>query len=332
MESWGYISGLLRAERTHTLTDGFFTSLAESPDAESCAKALEDTAYGSFFQNRGIKDFTPAFEEFTIAKMTSLKESSPQRTLFDVYAMKTDLNNLKLLYKAKIAQREVDWESLSEAGTIAPERMFAIVQDELYNYLPVSVKNALLELASKEFAARKVDFLLDKAYYRERLDILQRASVKDKGYYPVFDLYKKEIDCENIKNLLRAKKIDMDREEIVDLLIPGGFVSPDYYIDQANLSAEDTVELILTGPYGTALAQGLNEWTATKSISLLEKQIDEYILSQVRAFSYIMAGPAVIEETLRTLDVEMKNLKLIIIGKLNDMSTESIKGRVRNVG
>ncbi|MGL5721717.1 MAG: V-type ATPase subunit, partial [Brevinema sp.] len=132
--------------------------------------------------------------------------------------------------------------------------------------------------------------------------------------------------------LLRAKKIDMDREEIADLLIPGGFVSPDYFIDQANLSAEDTVELILAGPYGSALAQGLNEWASTKSISLLEKQIDEYILHQVKAFSYIMAGPAVIEETLRGLDVEMKNLKLIIIGKLNDMSTESIKGRVRNVG
>ncbi|MGL5255190.1 MAG: V-type ATPase subunit [Brevinema sp.] len=332
MESWGYISGLLRAERTHTLTNGFFATLAESPDAESCAKALEDTAYGSFFQNRSIKDFTPAFEEFTIEKIAALKQSSPQHTLFNVYAMKTDLNNLKLLYKAKISQREVAWETLSEAGTIAPERMFAIVQDELYNFLPIPVKNALLELSSKEFAARKVDFLLDKAYYSERLSVLRRASVKNKAYLPIFDLYKKEIDCENIKNILRAKKIDMNREEMVDLLIPGGFVSPDFFIDQANLSAEDTVELILTGPYGPSLAQGLSEWASTKSISSLEKQIDEYLLQQVKAFSYIMTGPAVIEETLRTLDVEMKNLKLIIIGKLNDMSTESIKGRVRNVG
>lgn len=332
MESWGYLSGLLRAERVHTLKDGFFSALAESADLDACAKALEDTAYGLLFQGKALKEFAQVFDDYFSKRLGEIRESSPCPLLADLYALKADLNNLKMVYKAKQSGREVAWERLSEAGTMPPEEMFSTVQDELYNRLPAPVQQALLELHEKQGDARRVDFLIDKAYYAYRLSLLKEEAEKDEDYKALYEFYRRECDCENIKNLLRAKRMELDKDLIGDLLISGGYISPDFYLDQPNLGAEDTAELIKDTAYGEHLAAGIAEWLNLRSASLLEKQIDEYLLDQLRAFSYIASGPAVAEESLRTLEIELKNLKLIIIGKLNDMSAETIKGRVRNVG
>lgn len=332
MESWGYLSGLLRAERVHALRDGFFSVLAESADTDACAKALEDTVYGPLFQGKALKEFAQVFDEYYTKRLNEISASAPGPLPALLYALKTDLNNLKMVYKAKQSGREVAWERLSEAGTFAPEDMFSIVQEELYNRLPAPVREALLQLNEKQGDARRADFLIDRAYYTYRLDVLKEAAAKDEAYTALYDFYRKECDCENIKNLLRAKRMDLDKELVADLLIPGGHISPGFFLDQPNLSAEDTAELISDTAYGPALSAGITEWLTSQSASLLERLIDEYMLDQLKAFAYISSGPAVAEECLRTLDIELKNLKLIIIGKLNAMDAETIKGRVRNVG
>ena len=46
-------------------------------------------------------------------------------------------------------------------------------------------------------------------------------------------------------------------------------------------------------------------------------------------FVYKMSGPEVVEEFIRLKKMEIKNLKIVFIGKLNEMSTEDIKMRLR---
>lgn len=333
MESWGYLSGLLRAEKVHTLTNHQFTSFAETVDSEHLLKSLEDTVYGELFQGKALKDYSGIFNEYYQQKFQQISEVSPCPIILNVHALKADLNNLKLCYKAKISGRQISWENLSEKGTISPERMFSIVEHELWNELPSTIAQALISLneQSKD-TLRQIDFLLDKAYYAYRVEILQQATENDSLMYnELLNFYKKEIDCENIKNIFRAKTMHLEREQIADIMIDGGYISAKYFVDNAHSSVEDIADLIKNSLYGEYFEKSIAQWVGTGSCTLLEKQIDEYLLDISSDFAYTSAGPSVIEETLRSLQTEIKNLKLIIIGKLNNMSAEEIKERVRNV-
>ncbi len=333
MESWGYLSGLLRSEKVHALTNNDFISFADSVNADSLLKSLEDTVYGSLFQGRVLKEFTVIFDEYYQQKFQNIKEIIPCPIIMQVHSLKVDLNNLKICYKAKLSQKKISWEQLSEEGTIAPERMYAIVEYELWNELPTPISKAVIELADgAKDTVRRVDFLLDRAYYTYRLQILQNACYFETDFYKgLVDFYKKEIDCENIKNIFRAKKMNLEKDQIAEIIIVGGYISAEFFIDYANISGEEMADLVKDSAYGEVLSKGINDWITSKSCTILEKQIDEYLLDLTSNFSYLCSGPAIIEESLRSMQIEIKNLKLIIIGKINNMSTEEIKERVRNV-
>jgi len=333
MDSWGYLSGLLRAEQIHTLTDNDFNTYAESKDINTLSKSFEDTKYGVLFQGQSLRNFANIFDNYLKQKMQEIKEMLPSSIIMDVHASKIDLNNLKLCYKAKLKNKKISWEDLSEEGTITPEHMFTIIEYELWNELPSIVADVLIQLNdNSNNNIRKVDFLIDKAYYTYHLNILKQANKSQIGLYKeLIDFYKREIDCENIKNIFRAKTMSLEKEDLVLILISGGYIDPGFYIDQANLSPEDLVDLVRDTAYGEVLSEGIDLWASNKSCTILEKQIDEYSLDVVKNFAFLSEGPAVVEETIRTLQIELKNLKLIIIGKLNNMSTEEIKGRIRYV-
>ncbi|MGL4563106.1 MAG: V-type ATPase subunit [Brevinema sp.] len=332
--SWGYLSGLLRAEGVHTLTENQIFSLAECSDADTLSKALEDTKYAELFQNHSLKEFSTIFDQYYNQKLNEIKNLIPDLTIINLYRLKTDLNNLKICYKAHKANKMVVWEQLSEEGTIAPEYMHSIVEQGLYNMLPKFVATVLVELEqNNQFTLRSADFMIDNAYYSYRLKLLEDACAKNPDEYKIIlDLYKKEIDCENIKNFFRAFKMDLDRQQIEEIIVHGGYISADFFGDQANISLDDIASLVMNTPYGEYLGEGIQYWSETKSCTLLEKQIDEFLIQQVHQLSFIISGPAVIEENLRRLILEIKNLKLIIIGKLNNMSVQEIKERVRHVG
>lgn len=333
MESWGYLSGLLRAEKVHTLTNLQFASLADTTDSEHLLKALEDTVYGELFQGKALKEFTEVVDNYYQQKFLQIKDISPCPIMLNIHQVKADLNNLKLCYKAKLSGRQISWENLSEKGTITPERMFAIVENELWNELPPIIARSLVILGeqSKE-NLRQIDFLLDKAYYTYRIEILTQANIHETLIYSnLLDFYKKEIDCENIKNIFRAKTMHLEKDQVAEIMIDGGHISAKYFVDNANVSSEDIADLVRNSLYGEYFEGAITQWISTGSCTLLEKQIDEYLLNISSDFAYASAGPEVIEETLRSLQIEIKNLKLIIIGKLNNMSAEEIKERVRNV-
>ncbi|MGL4388018.1 MAG: V-type ATPase subunit [Brevinema sp.] len=331
--SWGYLSGLLRSERVHALTENQIFSLAETADADSLMKALEDTKYGELFQGHALKEFSILFDQYYNQKFDEIKNLAPEITIINLYRLKKDLNNLKICLKAKKSNTTVEWEQLSESGTISPEHMYTIVDLGLYNELPRLVAEALIECEqNNQISARSIEFLIDKAYYQYRLTILQDAYTRcPDSYKNILDLYKKEIDCENIKNFFRAFKMDLDKQKIEEIMISGGYISSGFFADQTNLSLDDVSDFMMTAAYAEALQDGIQHWSETKSCTILEKKIDEYLMDQVHNLSFIISGPAVVEESLRIFSLEIKNLKLIIIGKLNNMNVQEIKGRVRYV-
>jgi len=74
---------------------------------------------------------------------------------------------------------------------------------------------------------------------------------------------------------------------------------------------------------------GVEDWKRSGSFSHLEKLFDDHLLSFVKKAKYITFGIEPLIGYLVAKEMEVKNLRTIMVGKFNRLSQEIIKERLR---
>lgn len=75
----------------------------------------------------------------------------------------------------------------------------------------------------------------------------------------------------------------------------------------------------------------IEEYKNTSSLSNFEKYVDDYLMDLIKETNSINYGAEVIFAYLIAKEVEIKNLRLVLVGKVNDLPFEFIKERLREV-
>ncbi len=140
------------------------------------------------------------------------------------------------------------------------------------------------------------------------------------------------IDLENIKNVLRAKKAEIDRSLMPAVILRHGTIPADFFVSISGEVIQEIVLHIRKTAYGHELEPSLNELLEKGGFGALEKQIDEMIMHRLSPFRYVSQGPEVVEEYLWLKNLEIKNLKILFIGKINNIAADEMKERIRQNG
>jgi V/A-type H+-transporting ATPase subunit C len=330
MVDWGYCSGRLRSLENYLLTYNLMLRWSEANSRDNFSKYVADSFYGDEFKDKAIEDYETVFENHILALYKEIEGYIPDDTLLKIHKLIYDANNIKIIFKAKITGGEINWEVLSENGKYPPEELYTMIEEKLYRKFPSSVEKAL-RFAEEEYKRtgniQVSDFIIDNGVNDYRFELLNKP-----GYESVRGYYSKWVDLENIKNLIRSKRMNFDRSIYALVILNGGNISDDYFLNLYGLSLNEICEEIKRGIYGEFLEAGISEFVSTKNFSKLEKLMDEYLVKAITPFKYVAEGPEVLEEFLSMKKLELKNLKIVFIGKLNDMPSEKITQRIRNNG
>ncbi|OHD62194.1 MAG: hypothetical protein A2014_01380 [Spirochaetes bacterium GWF1_49_6] len=330
MDSWGFITGRLRSLENNFLPYGTLIRWSESPNADTFVKYVKDSVYGDIFNEGNLHKYETVLEDHMQGLYDELLKIIPQDSLIRIHRLSSDQNNIKMIYKAKMSGRDVNWEILSENGFYPPEDLFPIIEEKLFSKLHPALDKALRNM-DEEFKKtgniQIAEFILDRAFNDLRLNLLT-----DPAYKNIADYYRVWIDLENIKNLLRAKRLDIDRAYIPHVLLDHGTIDKFFFESMYMSQIGDVAEELIRGRYGELLSEGIRTVLEKRLYSQLEKAIDEFLLAKVGAFRYASSGPEVVEGFILRKLMEIKNLKIVFIGVLNGMDPEEIKGRVRNGG
>jgi len=141
-------------------------------------------------------------------------------------------------------------------------------------------------------------------------------SVKD-----TFSLLAKKVDISNIKSLIAAKEMGLNREETLNFLIPVG----NYYETFEQLADVKTVNDVINGldgtEYGTLLEDALPTYNESKMVLPLESALDKYFLESILSKSAVATdnNSRLLHEFIGT-QVDVANLKLIIRAKNDNLS------------
>jgi len=184
--------------------------------------------------------------------------------------------------------------------------------DEVVNYLR----------GFPDYAGYLDNYPLEKALdieLAETYNLLSRIAPKD--IRNSFNILAKKSDIQNIKSLIAAKAMGIDKDTILNFLIPSGSL----YSEIEQLTDANNVTDIVTGlddtEYGSILEDALPQYEESQMVLPLESALDKYYLENLLESSGIPS-----DENSQILykyignQVDVANLKLIIRAKADGLS------------
>lgn len=316
-----YASGVVRFLENKLLNPTDIERMVDAPDLESAFKVFYDTDYYDNVLDVKPTEFLQALDADLAQVREKIIEMCPDRNLIEFLFMRYDYHNIKLLLKAKYSRNNLD-KYLSELGNQDVEKLKLAIEGDsradLLDYTGESLGKVNQALAKQEVTAKIIDTLLDREYFRQ---YLKKVKVFKSQWLK--DLVKLQIDITNIKIFIRSKKLELTDEHIIQGGNPGIGKLKD-------LSEEEGISQIRF--YMPKAGQAaLDDYLKNKSLGKLEKDLENLELDYVRQAKFVDFGPEVVAAYYLAKKNAVRNVRLIMTGKMNQIPTPEIKELVREI-
>ena len=196
-------------------------------------------------------------------------------------------------------------------------------------YLEPRIREALEEVErdyNENKDPQRIDILFDRYYFNHLYELAKETDI------PLFIKYVKDsIDFTNIRTLIRVKKQKKDMKFLEEVLLPNGNIG----IDELVLSLNEPIEVIISKyrsyDISPEVKKGLEIYQNTSRLSEFERLMDDYLMELNKPSKYVNFGPEPIFSYIIAKETEVKILRIIMVSKVNKLSPEDIRERLRDL-
>ncbi|WP_066895329.1 V-type ATP synthase subunit C [Clostridium nigeriense] len=303
--------------------------MIEAPSASEALRILNETEYSNVSAN--IKR-PEDYEEILTAELKRVYdlvyEISPIKEVVKIMSLKYDYHNIKVLLKGKVLGKDFS-SMLIKLGNIDLQEIKRKIDGDNLKSLNGTLGKGVQE-AMKVFEEtkdpQKIDIIIDKYMYKELVEIKNSLNYKF-----IDNLVKAMIDSTNIRTLLRIKKQKKGRDFASEVIVDGGAIESSKLIALLNESPENIMSKLQSTIYSDLVKEGFEGYIATESASLLEKLSDNYIMDLMKDSKLVTFGPEKILSYIYAKETEIKIIRIIMVGKLNNIAEEVIRERLRDI-
>lgn len=324
-----YAIGRIRALETKLLGRSTFERMLEAPKAEDSLKILAETEYGlSFGDVENVYDFEKALNSELKKTYKVVTDSTRQPMFTMLFTLKHDFHNLKVVLKSDYLAEDTDGLTTG-IGSFSLDRMTRAIKEKAYGDLPPELRKAAEE-AAVDFELnndpQRVDIILDRHLYDELYYIAVKL-----GYKFVVEYVSTEIDLLNINMFLRIQRAGYDVRFLETALLNHGTIDKPVFTESFNEPVNTFAEKLLMGKYGNIAKEGIFAIAETGKATRLEKMLDDYLLNLAKLGKKTSFGVEPIIGYLKAKENEVKIIRIIMVGKINDIPVETIRERLRDV-
>lgn len=317
------VSARIRAMENRLLTRERMEKMLEARSNDEAAKVLSECGYGEF------GTFSPIVVEEKLVQArkdiyADLRSSVPDPNLIDVFRIKYDYHNAKVLIKSEAMGSPAD-RLLVEGGRYPSAVLHEDYNKEDLRNCTKPFQEAVMrakETLSTSGDPQAADFILDKAYFAE---MLSAAEETESTYLTNF--VKLSIDVANLRAAVRASRMERGADFLSQVLVPGGNVS-----EKSVAAAEEAglAALFAGGPLAEAADVGA-KLTAPGSghLTAFERLCDNAIMKYLAGSRSIPFGEHVVVGYLYAREAELTAIRIIMTGRLAGLDTETIRERLR---
>lgn len=319
----------IRVIEKKLLSKNIVERLIGSETPEETIKVLQDSSYGSLVNElESVYDYEKILKAELVELYENLYKISPVKEVIDVMSLKYDYHNIKVLIKEKAINKDLS-NMIIPIGTLSIDKLKTCIASGELKPLGKEISGVISKVESA-FEETKdpqvIDTLLDQMMFEHMMNLATKMDIDFiKKYVEIL------IDVTNIKMMLRVKKQNKESRFLKSVLIPGGTIKNELLMDGVNEDLDTFINKISRTPYAKVLSSILEDYTATGNITSLDVLYDNYIMNHAKEAKRVNFGPEPIIAYIIAKETEIKIIRIIMVGKVNKVSEEVIRERLREL-
>lgn len=297
--------------------------MLEARSNEEAVKVLSECGYGDF------SVLTPAALEEKLraaqgAVYQDLRSAVPDPRLVDVFRIKYDYHNAKVLLKSQAVGTD-ETRLLAGGGRYPVETLRENFYKEDLRDCSEEFRAAVSK-AKETLAAsgdpQAADFVLDRAYFAEMTSTADQV-----GSEFLRGFVKLSIDAANLRAAVRAARMGRGADFLSQVLVPGGNVSEK---DVAAAGASELPALFGMGRLAEAAALGATLTSmGSGHLTEFERLCDNAVMDYLSDAHRVPFGEQVPVAYLYAREAEVTAIRIIMTGRMAGLDTEIIRERLR---
>ncbi|MBS4749537.1 MULTISPECIES: V-type ATPase subunit [unclassified Granulicatella] len=316
------LNTFVRIKENQLLSKETFDTLLKAQSLNHAFNQLKSTIYS---------ELTEQFEEQLMSILTDtyaqLKQETPKQEVLDVFTLVYTYHNLKILLKTHIANMSL-MPLLIPIGRYEKDALEQLAKTGTSDVLPkIMVDEVYHAIAHyKEYGQiQALDILMDRAYFihlKHIVDDLEQPEVK-KIVTAWADLY-------NLNCVLRTLHKKVSRSFLLSILSQTGSMDINIIVELAMSNRlSDLFAMYREKDFSTVLPDIFSVDTCSSiDVEKARDSIAHYYLSNA---PYQAFGMLPVLSYMYYKEMEIKNLRLILTGKDNDMDEAVLKERMRPI-
>ncbi|MGD8399484.1 MAG: V-type ATPase subunit [Bacillota bacterium] len=319
--TFAYAVGRIRALETKLLDFSQLERISEAADLTEALAKLGETEYAQVLA--GLKQ-PQQFETALNAELGRVarlvRQLSGDAPEFQVFLHRYDLQNLKMILKnPTIAATE-----LSNLGVWDPQWVLQRMTEGDLTDFPLAFRQAI-EAAKIAFSrsgdGQEIDRILDNVWFTYGYRTLTA------GISPTLSRWWVAlIDLTNLRTFVRLRLIGMAPTDFERFFVANGQLSSDSFRELWEHPNEKVALWLEKTPYSQIAGdQAVN----LNSLSRLEREFDNYLIDQITTAKMVALGIEPLIGYWLAKENEVKVLRIILVGKINQVANVEIKERLR---
>lgn len=320
-EDYIYLTAYLRAKMGGLLNRERAERMINAKSLKEALRVLEECGYTDIGED--LSKLDSAIERKRAYLMSDIASSAPNREILDIFRLKYDYHNAKVLIKSEAMNKD-ERQLLSGAGRYDIDtfvREYRKDASTIFSPILAGAIESARDTLAKTGDSRLCDFILDEAYYNELSAMAEKTgSAFIEGYAKLL------IDSANLRVTVRALRMGKDGAFLKKVLFDGGNVRADIIADKAQ---REKCAAIFSGTKLEAAAQLGDAAVSGGSMTEFEKKCDDTVSSYIGGTMLISYGPEILVSFLTAAENEFSAVRIILLGKASGTSDDVIRARLR---
>lgn len=315
-----FLSTRVKCLECSLLTRERMERMLEVRTVEDAAKVLQECGYAEM-AHVGQAELDQAIAQQRHKTMEDLSSVAPDPRLIDVFKIKYDYHNVKVILKAD-AMGVSPERLLVDAGRIPAAALADGMRTELrgVSYTLRKAVSDARDMLSSTNDPQLADFILDRAYFAEMFELAKATGSKFlEGYVRI------SIDAANLRSLVRVLRMGKGPEFLRSVLFEGGNIHTARVLAATGGSLEELYATSALKEAAEAGAAALNGGGLTR----FEKLCDDGVNAYLAGAKYVAFGEAPIIGYLAAKENEFTSVRIILTGRMAGLDADTIRERLR---
>lgn len=323
------INTLIRTYELRLLQNEDFERIIRADSLRSALEVLKATDYEfdmeEVLHSKNFNDFLMAHLAAVYAELYTL---APEPELLDLFTLRYSYHNLKVMLKERFLGQNHE-DLLVPIGRLSLESLRNLVEtQESADAHPLMVEavRAVEEEYKESGRIEAVTVYMDTYFLR------QLRAISDKLDQPtITEITDMIIDMYNLTSVVRSRKQGKPRSHLYALLSSSGSISKQEIIDESINGPVAVIRKLYAGKsYSHRLESAITDNDTVDTLTL-DKLMNDLIHEVVSSGLYQAFGPLPLLGYLYAKEAEITNLRLLLVGKDNEINEEILRERVRQI-